>query len=156
MLKSFVRAGLWSLIVVFALANLVNAQSSKPASEKQSNEKQSDQAERATEAVNVLTEIMNVAASPGIIAVSIHFDSSFRTRGEGGTGEDIGTVCHQRKESHVPRIIDPFPFQTIDFLDRQTRARVETCVSFIHDERFADLTKITLTLDEPGLGLSLR
>ena len=51
MLKSFIRRGVWSIVVVFALTY--------PVAARQSN-KQSSEAERATEASNVLTEIMNI------------------------------------------------------------------------------------------------
>ena len=51
MLKSFIRTSVWSLVVVFALT--------KPVSAQQSN-KRSTEADRATEAANVLSEIMNI------------------------------------------------------------------------------------------------
>jgi lipid-binding SYLF domain-containing protein len=51
MLKSFIRTGVWSLVVVFALTNPVSAQESN---------KQSTEADRAAEAANVLSEIMNI------------------------------------------------------------------------------------------------
>jgi lipid-binding SYLF domain-containing protein len=91
MLKSFVRAGLWSLIVVFALTNLVNAQASKQSSEKQSNE-----AERATEAMNVLTEIMSIpedsipeelmARAHGIAVIPHVVKGAFGLGGQWGKG----------------------------------------------------------------------
>jgi len=49
--KSFARIGLWSLVVVFALIRPVSAQESN---------KQSTEADRAAEAANVLSEIMNI------------------------------------------------------------------------------------------------
>lgn len=54
MLRSLIRTALWSLVVVFALTNPVRAQQSN---------KQSTEAERAADAVNVLTEIMNIPES---------------------------------------------------------------------------------------------
>ena len=106
MLKSFVRAGLWSLIVVFALTNLVNAQSSKPASEKQSNEKQSNEAERTTEAVSVLTEIMGIpedsipeelmARAHGIAVIPHVVKGAFGLGGQWGKG-----LMSQRHEDGV-------------------------------------------------------
>jgi|SwirhirootsSR3_FD_contig_51_3179328_length_885_multi_2_in_0_out_0_1 lipid-binding SYLF domain-containing protein len=106
MLKSFVRAGLWSLIVVFALTNLVNAQSSKPASEKQSNEKQSNEAERTTEAVSVLTEIMGIpedsipeelmARAHGIAVIPHVVKGAFGLGGQWGKG-----LMSQRREDGV-------------------------------------------------------
>src|SRR5262252_7381734 len=51
MSTSFIRTALWSLVVVFALTNPVTAQQSN---------KQSTEAERAADAVNVLTEIMSI------------------------------------------------------------------------------------------------
>jgi lipid-binding SYLF domain-containing protein len=101
MLKSFVRAGLWSLIVVFALANLVTAQSSKQSSEKQSNE-----TERATEAVNVLTEIMSIpedsvpeelmARAHGIAVIPHVVKGAFGLGGQWGKG-----LMSQRHEDGV-------------------------------------------------------
>ncbi len=54
MLRSLIRTALWSLVVVFALTNPVRAQQSN---------KQSTEAERAADAVNVLTEIMDIPES---------------------------------------------------------------------------------------------
>src|SRR5215472_4642245 len=51
MLRSFVRITLWCLVVVFALTNPVTAQ--------QANER-STEAQRAADAVNVLSEIMKI------------------------------------------------------------------------------------------------
>jgi lipid-binding SYLF domain-containing protein len=101
MLKSFVRAGLWSLIVVFAFTNLVNAQASK-----QSNEKQSNEAERATEAVSVLNEIMAVpensipeelmARAHGIAVIPHVVKGAFGLGGQWGKG-----LMSQRHEDGV-------------------------------------------------------
>jgi len=101
MLKSFVRAGLWSLIVIFALTNLVTAQSSKQSSEKQSNE-----AERTTEAVNVLTEIMSIpedsvpeelmARAHGIAVIPHVVKGAFGLGGQWGKG-----LMSQRHENGV-------------------------------------------------------
>jgi lipid-binding SYLF domain-containing protein len=54
MSTSFIRTALWSLVVVFALTTPVTAQQPN---------KQSTEAERAADAVNVLTEIMNIPES---------------------------------------------------------------------------------------------
>jgi lipid-binding SYLF domain-containing protein len=54
MLKSLTRIGLWSLVVVFALTNSVKAQESG---------KESSEAGRAADAVNVLNEIMGIPES---------------------------------------------------------------------------------------------
>ena len=54
MLKSFIRIGLWALVVVFALTNPVTAQQSN---------KESAEADRALETANVLTEIMDIPES---------------------------------------------------------------------------------------------
>jgi lipid-binding SYLF domain-containing protein len=51
MLKSLIRPGLWSLVVVFGLTNPMTAQQYN---------KQSTEADRAAEAANVLSEIMNI------------------------------------------------------------------------------------------------
>lgn len=101
MLKSFVRAGLWSMIVVFALANLVNAQSSKRSSEKQSSE-----SERTAEAVNVLTEIMSIpedsipeelmARAHGIAVIPHVVKGAFGLGGQWGKG-----LMSQRHENGV-------------------------------------------------------
>jgi hypothetical protein len=50
MLRSFIRVGLWSLVVVFALTSPVAAQESK----------KSVEVERAEQAASVLSEIMNI------------------------------------------------------------------------------------------------
>jgi lipid-binding SYLF domain-containing protein len=50
MLKSFIRTGLWSLVVLFALTRPVTAQQPK----------QSAEVDRADEATSVLNEIMNI------------------------------------------------------------------------------------------------
>ena len=101
MLKNFVRAVMWSLIIVFALANLVIAQSSKQSSEKQSNE-----TERATEAVNVLTEIMSIpedsvpeelmARAHGIAVIPHVVKGAFGLGGQWGKG-----LMSQRHEDGV-------------------------------------------------------
>ena len=100
MLKSFVRAGLWSLIVVFALTNLGIAQSSKPS------EKQSNEAERTTEAVSVLTEIMGIpedsipeelmARAHGIAVIPHVVKGAFGLGGQWGKG-----LMSQRHEDGV-------------------------------------------------------
>jgi len=53
MLKSFIRIGVWSLVVVFALTGPVTAQQAK----------QSAEVDRAAEAANVLNEVMNIPES---------------------------------------------------------------------------------------------
>ena len=50
MLKSFIRTGIWSLVVVFALTGPVTAQQAK----------QSAEVDRAAEAASVLNEVMNI------------------------------------------------------------------------------------------------
>src|SRR5262249_39477825 len=52
MLKNLTRVGMWALVVVFALTSPVMAQQFN---------KQSVEADRAADAVNVLNEIMNIA-----------------------------------------------------------------------------------------------
>jgi lipid-binding SYLF domain-containing protein len=96
MVKRFVRAGLWSLIVVFALAHLVNAQSNK----------QSSETERAAEAVNVLTEIMGIpedsipeqlmARAHGIAVIPHVVKGAFGLGGQWGKG-----LMSQRHEDGV-------------------------------------------------------
>src|SRR5262245_4300032 len=86
MVKSFVRVSLWSLIIVFALAHFANAQDSKP----------SDQAERATEAASVLTEIMGIpeqsipeelmARAHGIAVIPHVVKGAFGIGGQWGKG----------------------------------------------------------------------
>jgi lipid-binding SYLF domain-containing protein len=54
MLKSFIRTGLWSVVVLFALTNPVRAQEPNT---------HSTETDRAAEATNVLSEIMNIPES---------------------------------------------------------------------------------------------
>jgi lipid-binding SYLF domain-containing protein len=94
MFKSFIRIALWSLVVVFALTNPVTA--------RQSN-KQSTEAERAGEAVNVLTEIMNIpensipedlmARAHGIAVIPHVVKGAFGIGGQWGKG-----LMSQRRE----------------------------------------------------------
>jgi lipid-binding SYLF domain-containing protein len=87
MLKSFIRTGLWSLVVVFALTKPVSAQQSK---------KQSTEADRAAEAVNVLSEIMNIpensvpeelmARAHGIAVIPHVVKGAFGIGGQWGKG----------------------------------------------------------------------
>src|SRR5262249_52885100 len=96
MLKSFARAGLCLLVVVFAFANPLRAQSNKPSSE----------AERAAEAVNVLTEIMNIsegsipeelmARAHGIAVIPHVVKGAFGIGGQWGKG-----LMSQRHEDGV-------------------------------------------------------
>ena len=94
MLRSFIRTALWSLVVVFALMT--------PATAQQSN-KQSTEAERATDAVNVLTEIMNIpensipeelmARAHGIAVIPHVVKGAFGIGGQWGKG-----LMSQRRE----------------------------------------------------------
>jgi lipid-binding SYLF domain-containing protein len=94
MLKSFTRIALWCLIVVFALTIPVTAQ--------QSNER-SAEAERAADAVNVLTEIMSIpensipedlmARAHGIAVIPHVVKGAFGIGGQWGKG-----LMSQRRE----------------------------------------------------------
>jgi lipid-binding SYLF domain-containing protein len=94
MLRSFICTGLWSLVVVFALTNPVTAQQSN---------KQSTEAERAADAVNVLTEIMNIpensipeglmARAHGIAVIPHVVKGAFGIGGQWGKG-----LMSQRRE----------------------------------------------------------
>ena len=94
MLKSFIRTALWSLVVVFALTTPVTAQQSN---------KQSTEAERAADAVNVLTEIMNIpensipeglmARAHGIAVIPHVVKGAFGIGGQWGKG-----LMSQRRE----------------------------------------------------------
>jgi lipid-binding SYLF domain-containing protein len=94
MLRSFIRTALWSLVVVFALTNPVTAQQSI---------KQSTEAERAADAVNVLTEIMNIpensipeelmARAHGIAVIPHVVKGAFGIGGQWGKG-----LMSQRRE----------------------------------------------------------
>jgi len=87
MLKSFMHASLWSLVVVFALT--------LPATARQST-KQSTEAERAMEAVSVLSEIMNIpensipeelmARAHGIAVIPHVVKGAFGIGGQWGKG----------------------------------------------------------------------
>ena len=89
MLKSFVRIGFWTLVVVFALTNPVTA------SAQQSN-KQSSEAERAAEAAHVLNEIMSIpensvpeelmARAHGIAVIPHVVKGAFGLGGQWGKG----------------------------------------------------------------------
>ena len=94
MLRSFVRIALWCLVVVLALTNPVTA--------RQSNE-HSTEAERAADAVNVLTEIMNIpensipeelmARAHGIAVIPHVVKGAFGVGGQWGKG-----LMSQRRE----------------------------------------------------------
>src|SRR5215813_2885656 len=87
MLRSFVRIALWCLVVVLALTNPVTA--------RQSNE-HSTEAQRATDAVNVLSEIMNIpensipeelmARAHGIAVIPHVVKGAFGIGGQWGKG----------------------------------------------------------------------
>jgi lipid-binding SYLF domain-containing protein len=87
MLKSFVRQGLWATVVVFALTYPVTARQS---------DKQSSEADRAIEASNVLTEIMNIPENSipeelmgrahGIAAIPHVVKGAFGIGGQWGKG----------------------------------------------------------------------
>ena len=94
MLKSFARTALWCLVVVFAFTNPVVA--------RQSNE-HSTEAERAADAVSVLTEIMNIpensipedlmARAHGIAVIPHVVKGAFGVGGQWGKG-----LMSQRRE----------------------------------------------------------
>src|SRR5499427_4528986 len=94
MSTSFIRTALWSLVVVFALTNPVTAQQSN---------KQSTEAERAADAVNVLTEVMGIpensipeelmARAHGIAIVPHVVKGAFGIGGQWGKG-----LMSQRRE----------------------------------------------------------
>jgi lipid-binding SYLF domain-containing protein len=94
MLRSFIRIGLWSVVVVFALTNSAMAQQSN---------KQSTEAERAADAVKVLTEIMNIpensipeqlmARAHGIAVIPHVVKGAFGIGGQWGKG-----LMSQRRE----------------------------------------------------------
>src|SRR4029434_1087049 len=95
MLKSFLRIGVWSLVVVFALTSPVTA--------RQSN-KESTEADRAGEATKVLTEIMNIpensvpeylmARAHGIAVIPHVVKGAFGIGGQWGKG-----LMSQRNEN---------------------------------------------------------
>jgi len=86
MLKSFMRTGVWSLVVVFALTSPVAAQQPK----------QSAEVDRAAEATNVLNEIMNIpenaipeelmARAHGIAVIPHVVKGAFGIGGQWGKG----------------------------------------------------------------------
>src|SRR5215471_10707470 len=94
MLKSFARTALWCLVVVFAFTN--------PVAARQSNE-HSTEAERAADAVSVLTEIMNIpensipedlmARAHGIAVIPHVVKGAFGVGGQWGKG-----LMSQRRE----------------------------------------------------------
>jgi len=94
MSTSFIRTALWSLVVVFALTTPVTAQHSN---------KQSTEAERAADAVNVLTEIMKIpensvpeelmARAHGIAVIPHVVKGAFGIGGQWGKG-----LMSQRRE----------------------------------------------------------
>ena len=94
MSTSFIRTALWSLVVVFALTTPVTAQQPN---------KQSTEAERAADAVNVLTEIMNIpensipeelmARAHGIAVIPHVVKGAFGIGGRWGKG-----LMSQRRE----------------------------------------------------------
>ena len=87
MLKSFIRIGLWSLVIVFVFANTVRAQKST---------KESTEADRAADAVTVLSEIMNIpensvpeelmARAHGIAVIPHVVKGAFGIGGQWGKG----------------------------------------------------------------------
>src|SRR5206468_47844 len=87
MLKSLIRTGLWSLVVVFSLTNPMTAQQFN---------KQSTEADRAAEAANVLSEIMNIpensvpeelmARAHGIAVIPHVVKGAFGIGGQWGKG----------------------------------------------------------------------
>src|SRR5215467_8677905 len=93
MLKSFMRTGVWSLVVVFALTSPVAAQQPK----------QSAEVDRAAEATNVLNEIMNIpenaipeelmARAHGIAVIPHVVKGAFGIGGQWGKG-----LMSQRRE----------------------------------------------------------
>jgi lipid-binding SYLF domain-containing protein len=92
--KSFARIALWSLVVVFALIRPVSAQESN---------KKSTEADRAAEATNVLSEIMNIpensipeelmARAHGIAVIPHVVKGAFGIGGQWGKG-----LMSQRRE----------------------------------------------------------
>jgi lipid-binding SYLF domain-containing protein len=86
MLKSFIRTGIWSLVVVFALTGPVTAQQAK----------QSAEVDRAAEAANVLNEVMNnpenaipeelMAHAHGIAVIPHVVKGAFGVGGQWGKG----------------------------------------------------------------------
>src|SRR5207253_334999 len=86
MLKSFTRAGLWSVAVVFALTRSVSAQQAQ----------NSVEVERAAEAANDLNEVMNIpenaipeelmARAHGIAVIPHVVKGAFGIGGEWGKG----------------------------------------------------------------------
>ena len=94
MLKSLIRIGLWSLAVVFALTSPVAAQQPKNPAE----------VERATEAANVLNEVMNIpekaipeelmARAHGIAVIPHVVKGAFGIGGQWGKG-----LMSQRSEN---------------------------------------------------------
>src|SRR5262245_30501024 len=85
-MKSFIRIGLWSVVVVFALTRPVTAQQPK----------QSAEVDRAAEATNVLNEIMNIpensvpeelmARAHGIAVIPHVVKGAFGLGGQWGKG----------------------------------------------------------------------
>src|SRR5215472_7071628 len=94
MLKSFIRIGVWSLVVVFALTSPVAAQ--RP--------KQSAEVDRAAQATNVLNEVMSIpensipeelmARAHGIAVIPHVVKGAFGIGGQWGKG-----LMSQRSES---------------------------------------------------------
>src|SRR5215467_8024586 len=97
--RNFISIGLLSLLVVFAFANPVASQQSK----KSADVKQSTEAERATEAADVLTQIMNIpenaipdelmARAHGIAVIPHVVKGAFGLGGQWGKG-----LMSQRRE----------------------------------------------------------
>src|SRR5206468_8209294 len=95
MLKSLIRTGLWSLVVVFSLTNPMTAQQFN---------KQSTEADRAAEAANVLNEVMNIpekaipeelmARAHGIAVIPHVVKGAFGIGGQWGKG-----LMSQRSEN---------------------------------------------------------
>jgi lipid-binding SYLF domain-containing protein len=105
MLKSLLQTGVWSLVVVFALTNSARAQESK---------KGSAEADRTAEAVNVLTEIMNIpensipdelmARAHGIAVIPHVVKGAFGLGGQWGKG--LMSQRHENGHWSPPAYID--------------------------------------------------
>src|SRR5262252_1909736 len=104
MLKSFMRTGVWSLVVVFALTSPVAAQQPK----------QSAEVDRAAEATNVLNEIMNIpenaipeelmARAHGIAVIPHVVKGAFGIGGQWGKG--LMSQRHEDGKWSPPAYID--------------------------------------------------
>src|SRR5215831_13412184 len=104
MLKSFMRTGVWSLVVVFALTSPVAAQQPK----------QSAEVDRAAEATNVLNEIMSMpenaiaeelmARAHGIAVIPHVVKGAFGIGGQWGKG--LMSQRHEDGQWSAPSYID--------------------------------------------------